>query len=77
MELSALVPVKNRPGVFAVMRRDAAERIANGYMQLFERGQQVVVESITRNRWKITDFDPNTMFVMVAIDPNGLLVIST
>ena len=71
-----MIPIRNRPGCFAVLCRPAALKIQQGYMNIFERGT-IVVETITKNRIPLTEFDPQVRYVMVAIDPNGNLVVDS
>jgi hypothetical protein len=75
--ISASVPVTNRPGVFAVLHPQVAKAFREGYMKLFERGDQIVVETITRARKPLTYYDPEYRLVFFAIDQNGNLVTET
>jgi len=72
--IAASVPVANRPGLFAVVRQETAKTIREGYMKVFERNGEVVVETITRARKPISAYDPCVRIVFFAIDQNGNLV---
>ena len=74
MELSASVPVTNRPGVFAIVKPAVAQAFREGYMKIYERGGDIVVETITRARKPISAYDPCVRIVFFAIDQDGSLV---
>jgi hypothetical protein len=68
------VPVANRPGVFAVVTQRTAKTLREGYMKLFERKGDIVVETITRARRSLFSLDDSFRLVFFAIDQNGNLV---
>lgn len=77
MELvaSTLIPIRNRPGFFAVVPREVAQALHDGQMRLYISSQGVVdVETITRNRRSLTIYDPHYRVVFVAVDQHGDLI---
>jgi hypothetical protein len=75
--IAASVPIANRPGLFAVVRPETAKTIREGYMKVFERNGEVVIETITRARKPISAYDPCVRIVCFAIDGDGRLVTET
>ena len=71
MELNPVVPISNRPGCFAVLHHEAAQRIAQGYMKLYERNGNVIAETITRNKIPLGEIDEDARFVFIALDEQG------
>jgi hypothetical protein len=69
IELHILVPVENRPGVYAVLPELVARVIKQGYMKLYWRGGRLVRETITRTRSPI-----EAPLVFVAVDPDGTII---
>jgi hypothetical protein len=71
VEVNPVVPIVNRPGCFAVLHHEAAERIKQGYMKLYDRGGVVIVETITRNKIPLGEMDADARFVYIALDEQG------
>lgn len=69
MELHILVPVDNRPGVFAVLPPPEAQRLKQGYMKLYWRRGALWCETITRARSLLP-----APLVFVSVDQNGRIV---
>jgi hypothetical protein len=67
--LDVLVPVENRPGVFAVVHADTARAIRLGYQKLYWRKGQIVRETVTRARTPM-----EVPLVFVAVDDRGQIV---
>lgn len=70
-----LVPVHGNPGLFVVLRSEAADLIAKGHMRLVAHKQQVLVETITRARRPVETVDPYARLVFVAVDQAGKLAL--
>ena len=76
MTLANLVPIKNRPGFFAVISAEAATRIEQGYMTLYAVKDRITVETISRNRQPLMAYDPAYRVVIVALDQSGRLTLN-
>lgn len=62
--LSSFLFVRNRPGLYAIVTPEVAARIAQGHMKLFWSDQGTcVVETITRSRRPLVEFDPSVRYV--------------
>ena len=72
IDLHQLVPVVNRPGVFAVVPAETAAVLAQGYQKLYWRGGRVVRETITRTRTPLS-----APLVFIAVDQSGNIVTGT
>ncbi len=72
--VNPLLPISNRPGLFAVVTREIGETLAKGYMKLYWTPHNIVlVETITRNRKPLANWDPDYRVVFVALDQDGRL----
>jgi hypothetical protein len=71
MEVNPIIPITNRPGCFAVLHQEAAQRITQGYMKLYERNGLVIAETITRNKIPLAEIDEEVRFVYIALDEQG------
>ena len=73
--MDRLIPVRNRPGVFAVVSVSASERLADGMMKLYQDTNGIVwVETITRARFALTKMDAFHRKVFIAVGENGQLI---
>ena len=72
MQISPLVPIQNREGLFAVVSQDVANTLVKGRMRLYVQDDAIVVETITRNRRPLTAYGPY-LVALVAVDQNGVL----
>lgn len=74
MTFAALVPIRNRPGWFAVLSPEAAETISRGYMKLFCTHGKIEVETVTRTRKSLSTVDSGFRVVFLAVDQHGNIV---
>lgn len=75
MEINPVIQVRGRPGYFAALTEDAAQKITNGHMVLYwDADGSIMVETITRARKSLRAFDAHYRVVFFAIDENGHMV---
>lgn len=65
--IDSLVPVRNRPGLFAVVLPSVKQRITEADAKLYMTQTGVVVETLSRNRFTLRRWDPGYRVVCVAI----------
>lgn len=71
----SVVPVTGSTGLFAVLDRDLAERIARAHQRLVLRnGDIVYLETITRARTPLSRLDPGFRLIFLGVDQNGMIV---
>jgi hypothetical protein len=74
MIVSPLIPIQNREGLFVVVSAEVAKKLRDGYMKVLVRGDDVVVETITRARVNLLCFGEYRV-VLIGIDQNNRLTL--
>jgi len=73
--VSPVIEVQNRPGMYAVLTKEAAQALKDGYMKLYysdRRGAEV--ENIARTRKPLAVYDPHFRLIFAVIHAGKLFM---